>query len=228
MGLILVTLPALFAGCNKSSDSAVIVKVNDARITVGDLKKQVGDLTPDTLNMIATDANSRKSVLDDIIAFELVLQEARRQGLENMAFNQRQDTMRKEMERRIREEGRNELVTTLLQKELGDKLKVAAPTDAEVKEFYEKNKDKMITAGGRKVTLQEAAPQIKNRILSMKQRDVYMTYTNKLREKAKVAIHEDVLQNLATTLAKSQKENDLFLQLPNPEQGAGAKKKVAK
>lgn len=222
IGMLLAALTALAGGCGAGSDNAVIAKVNSARITAGDLKKQLADLPPDTLNLIATDAAARKSVLDDLIAFELVLQEARRQGLDNMDFNKRQDAMRKEMERRIQEEGRNELVTTLLQKELGDKLKVAEPTAAEVKEFYEKNKDKLVTAGGRKVSLQEAAPQIKTRLFSMKQRDVYMGYASKLRDKAKVAVHEDALQAIAATLAKSQKQNDLFMQLPSPEPKKGA------
>jgi predicted outer membrane protein len=164
----------LLAGCSKNSDNTLIVKVNDARITVGDIKKQVAGLPPETLQLIATDEKARKSVLDDIIAFELALQEARRQGLANIEFNQRQAAMRKEMDRRIQEEGRNELVTSLLRKELADKLN-AKPTDAEVKEFYAKYKDKMVTPDGRKVSLQEAAPDIRDRLVSMKQRDASYT-----------------------------------------------------
>lgn len=218
-GMALIALVAL-AGCSKSSENTLIVKVNEARITVGDIKKQVAGLPPETLQLIATDDNARKSVLDDIIAYELALQEARRQGLANIEFNQRQAALRKEMERRIQEEGRNELVTSLLRKELADKLS-AKPTDAEVKEFYAKYKDKMITADGRKVSLQEAAPDIRDRLISMKQRDAYLAYTNKLREKASITINEGSLQVLASSLAKAPDQGGLFSQLPSPKKEAG-------
>lgn len=206
------------AGCSKSSDSKLVVKVNGTRITVGDVKKQVVDLSPETLQLIATDENARKSVLDDIISFELALQEARRQGLENIEFNQRQAALRKEMERRIHEEGKNELVATLLRKELAEKLNVS-PSDTEVKEFYAKYQDKMVTAGGRKVGLREAAPEIKNRLVSMKQREAYLSYTGALREKAKITVNEESLQALATSLTKTPGKDDSFSQFTVPQQG---------
>lgn len=215
-----------FAGCSKSSDNTLIVKVNEARITVGDIKKQVAGLPPETLRLIATDEKARKSVLDDIIAFELALQEARRQGLANAEYNQRQSALRMEMERRIQEEGKNELVTSLLRKELADKL-TAKPSDAEVKEFYAKYKDKMVTPDGRKVSLQEAAPDIRDRLVSLKQRDAYLAYTGTLRDKARITINEESLQVLATSLAKAPGQDGLFTQLPSPKKAADSGKEPA-
>lgn len=223
---VLIALPALF-GCGKTSDSSVIVKVNQTRITAGDLKNQIADLSPETLKMIATDPKARKSVLDDVIAFELVLQEAKRQGLENAEFTKRQEALRKEMERRIREEARNELVGSLLRKELADKLSTK-PTDAEVKEFYDKYRDKMVTANGRKVSLQEAAPEIRNRLMNMKQRDVYLEYANKLRDKAKIKINEEALQSLAMSLSQPPAQGDLPMKLPVPKEEAGTEKDQTK
>lgn len=218
-GMTVIALVAL-AGCSKGSDNTMIVKVNESRITVGDIKKQVAGLPPETLQLIATDEKARKSVLDDIIAFELALQEAKRQGLANIEFNKRQAALRNEMERRIQEEGKNELVTSLLRKELAEKL-TAKPTDAEVKEFYAKYKDKMVTADGRKVSLQEAASDIRDRLTSLKQRDAYLAYTNTLREKAKITINEDSLQVLASSLAKAPDQGGLFSQLPAPKKDTG-------
>jgi FKBP-type peptidyl-prolyl cis-trans isomerase (trigger factor) len=226
IAMVLIALPVLF-GCGKTSDRSVIAKVNQTRITVGDLKNQIADLSPETLHMIATDPKARKSVLDDVIAFELVLQEARRQGLENVEFTKRQETLRKEMERRIQDEARNELVGSLLRKELADKLSVK-PTDAEVKEFYDKYKDKMVTADGRKVGLQEAAPEIRNRLMTMKQRDVYMEYANKLRDKAKITINEEALQSLATSLSQSPGQGGPLMKLPVPKEEAGQEKDQTK
>lgn len=220
-GMALITLVAL-AGCSKNSENTLIVKVNEARITVGDIKKQVSGLSPETLQLIATDEKARKSVLDDIISFELALQEARRQGLANIEFNKRQTLLRNEMERRIQEEGKNELVTSLLRKELADKLS-AKPTDTEVKEFYAKYKDKMVTPDGKKVSLQQAAPEIRERLINMKQRDAYLAYTGKLREKAKITINEKSLQVLASSLAKAPDQGGLFTQLPAPGKEPAAK-----
>lgn len=223
IGTALTALLAI-AGCGANSDTAVIVKVNQTRITMGELKKQIADLSPDAIQQIAADEKARKDVLNDVIAYELVLQEARRQGLEDMEFTKRQEARRKDMERRLQDEAKNELVTALLKKELADRLSVSV-TDAEVKEFYEKNRAKMVTAEGKKVGLQEVAPLIKNRLVSMKQRDVYMEYANKLRDKAKISIKEDALKALAATLSKPAELGSPFTQLPSPKKETGKEKK---
>lgn len=200
LGMALM-LSLILPACGRTGDRAVVVKVNNTRITVAGLKTQTADLSPDALQMIATDAKALQSVLDDVIAYELVLQEARRQGIEDMDFRKRHEMKRREMERRLQEDAKNELVTTLLRKELGDKLNIAPPTNAEVRSFYDKNRDKMVTADGRRVSLQEASPMIMNRLASMKQRDIYMQYAGTLRDKARVSISEDALRTFAGSLA---------------------------
>lgn len=218
IGTIIIVMGFL-AGCSKNSDNALVAKVNGTRITVGDVRRQIADLSPETLQMIASDEKARKSILDDIISFELALQEARRQGLENMEFNQRQAALRREMDRRIHEDGKNELVATLLRKELAEKLSVS-PTEAEVKDFYRKYRDKMVTADGRKVGIEEAAPEIKKRLISMKQRDAYLSYTGTLREKAKITVNEESLQTLASALVKNPGQDDSISQIAVPNKGA--------
>jgi outer membrane murein-binding lipoprotein Lpp len=47
------------AGCTKGTDSVVIAKVNNAKITSADFKKQLEDLQPQMLQAVATDPKAR-------------------------------------------------------------------------------------------------------------------------------------------------------------------------
>jgi hypothetical protein len=86
----------------------------------------------------------------------------------------------------------------------------------------------MVTADGRKVSLQEAAPEIRNRLMNMKQRDVYLEYANKLRDKAKIKINEEALQSLAMSLSQPPAQGDLPMKLPVPKEEAGTEKDQTK
>ena len=97
-----VLIALAFAGCSKNTDSTVIVKVNNSKITAADFKKQLDELQPQMLRSVATDSKARKEFLEDLIGIELVLQEAKRQGLnKDPEFMKRQETLRKEMEQRV-------------------------------------------------------------------------------------------------------------------------------
>lgn len=156
---IAVMLLLIFAvtGCNKSQGGAVVAKVNSGAITSNDFKQQVDELAPQMRQAVLTDPKARAEFLQDLIGIELVLQEARRQGLDKDAeFKKKEDSMRKELERRIQEEKKNELFNSLLKKDLGDKMaKVASPTNKEVRDYYDANKDKIVAAVVKKVTLNE-------------------------------------------------------------------------
>jgi peptidyl-prolyl cis-trans isomerase C len=198
-------------GCSRSGDTAVVARVNQAKITAGDFKRQLEGL--DNFQMeqaVATDQAARKEFLDDLIGIELVLQEAKRQGLDKDAeFKKSQETVKKEYEeakkrldRRYQEAGRNELFKALLKKELQDKAaKLAPPTDAEIRAFFEKNRSKMMSMDGKPIAFKVVEPQIKQRLFQEKQRDLYLGYIKGLREKAKVAVDEKALDALASSLA---------------------------
>ena len=84
------------SGCSKGSDSAVLARVNRSAITVSDFKKQLEELDPRMQQAVATDPKARKEFLEDLIGIEVVLQEARRQGLDKDAdFKKRQEAIRK-------------------------------------------------------------------------------------------------------------------------------------
>ena len=189
------------AGCNKGTDSAVLAKVNRTKITVADFKQQVQDLDPQVQPIITTDAKARKEYLDQIVGYEVALQEAKRLGLDKDAeYRKRVATYREEMERKVQEAMKFELLANLVKKELASK--ITAPTDQEVKEYYTKNITRMRTADGRKVSLEQAAPVIKERMANERQRDAIVDYVNSLKAKAKITIDEKALASLGTDTAE--------------------------
>jgi len=210
-------------GCTKNTDSAVIAKVNSAKITTGDFKKQLNELQPQMLQAVATDAKARKEFLEDLIGIELVLQEARRQGLDKDAeFKKKQDALKKELEQRVQDAAKNELFNALLKKELMDKVK--EPTDDEIKTYYDSHREEIKkAAGGKDITLKQAEAQgLKRYVFQMKQRDAYLEFSKGLRAKAKVTVDDKALETLAADLSKPAPSGTL--QLNQPE--ARTEKKV--
>ncbi len=195
-GASLLALVITTSGCTKSaSDGAVLARVNRGTITATDFKKQVEDLAPQMRQAVATDSKARREFLEDLIGIELVVQEAKRQGMDKDAeFKKRQEMLRKELERRIQEDAKNELFNSVLKKEIGDKLaKVTAPTDQEVRDYYAKNKEKIDAAVGKKVSFKEIEPQLKMRLMQDKRRDLYLEYAKGLKAKAKITVDDKAL-----------------------------------
>ena len=115
--VMLLTVAVSMTGCNKGTNSTVLAKVNRGTITEVDFKKQLEDLTPQMQQAVATDPKARREFLDDLVGIELVIQEAKRQGLDKDAdFKKRQDMMRKELEHRVQEDAKNELFNAVLEK----------------------------------------------------------------------------------------------------------------
>jgi hypothetical protein len=188
------------AGCNKGTDSAVLAKVNRTTITLADFKKQMQDLDPQVQPIVATDAKARKEYLDQLVGYEVALQEAKRLGLDKDAeYKKRVDTYREEMERKIQEAMKFELLSNLVKKEIASK--ITAPTDQDVKDYYTKNITRMRTADGKKVSLEQAAPVIKDRLANERQRDAFVDYVKGLKAKATISIDEKVLASLGTESA---------------------------
>ncbi len=202
-------------GCTKGTDSAVIAKVNNAKITTADFKKQLDELQPQMLQAVAMDPKARKEFLEDLIGIELVLQEARKQGLDkDPEFKKKQDARKKEMEQRIQDAAKNDLFNALLKKELMDKVK--EPTDAEVKAYYDSHREEIRkAAGGKDITLKQAEAQgLKRYVFQMKQRDAYLEFSKGLKAKAKVTVDDKALETLASDLSKPSQSGTLQLNLP--------------
>ena len=206
-----VTIALAATGCTKGSDNAVLAKVNQTKITASDFKRQLEGLDNVQLEQaVVTDAKARKEFLEDLIGIELVTQEAKRQGLDKEGdYKKTLETLKKDYEetkkrldRRYQDAVRNELFKAVLKKELSEKAgKLVPPTDQEIKDFYEKNRDKMVTMGGKRLNLKDVEPQIKNRLFQEKQRELYLGYIKGLREKAKVSVDEKAVETLASSLS---------------------------
>jgi len=207
-GISILALMVLASGCDKASNGPVLAKVNRTTITTTEFKKQIEDLTPQMQQAVIADPKACKEFLEDLIGIELVIQEAKRLGLDKEAdFKKRQDMLKKELERRVQEEAKNDLFNSLLKKELGDKIgKVPPPTDTEVKEYYTKNLDKIRTAAGKQVSLKEIESQLKMRLMQEKRRELYLEYAKGLKAKAKISVDDKAMD---TAVAEFSKPADL-------------------
>jgi hypothetical protein len=202
--LLILAIAITMSGCNKGQDGAVLAKVNRNTITVSDFKKQIEELSPQMQQAVMSDPKARKEFLEDLIGIELVLQEAKRQGLDKDAdYKKRQEQLKKELERRVQEESRNDLFNSLLKKELGDKMsKVVPPTDKEVQDYFNQNKDKIYQAAGRQVNFKDIEPQLKMRMTQEKRREVYVEYAKGLKAKAKISVDDKAMDNAVAELTK--------------------------
>lgn len=212
---------AVSSGCGK--DNAAVAKVNGTKITVADFKRQVEELPPQMQQAVMSSAEARKDFLADLVGIEVVIQEARRQGLHKDAeYKKRQEARKKELERAIREEAKNDLFNALLKKELADKMgKLSVPSDQQVRDYYNKHKDAMRMPDGKQVSFKEAEPQIRSRMMQEKQRAVYMEYATALKTKAKITIDDKALDALGGQPADAG-AGSLQLQHP-PMQNKGNK-----
>ncbi len=209
LSVFVIALAVLLPGCNKGSDSAVLAKINREKITVADFKKQYDDLAPQLQEAVAADPKMRKDYIEDLIGIELVIQEAKKQGLDKDAefvknmdarkkkieeFKKQLDQQKKQLDEQLQTATRDELFNSMLKKDLSEKLNsLPAPTDKEALDFYNKNKDKIRTPDGKQISFKDVAPQIKMRLIQEKQRPIYIEYTKNLRAKANVSVDDKAL-----------------------------------
>ena len=212
---------AVSSGCGK--DSSAVAKVNGTKITVADFKRQVEELPPQMQQAVMSNTEARKDFLADLIGIEVVIQEARRQGLHKDAeYKKRQEMRKKEMERAIQDGAKNDLFESLLKKALADKMnKLSVPSDQQVRDYFNKYKDAMRKADGKQVSLKEAEPQIRSRMMQEKQRAVYMEFATALKAKAKITVDDKAIESLGNQPAGSS-AGGLQLQHP-PMQDKGNK-----
>jgi hypothetical protein len=211
----------VLSGCSKGSDSVVLAKVNRSAITTADFKKQLDDLNPQMQQAVVMDKTARKEFLDDLIGIELVIQEAKRLGLDKDAeYKKKQETLKKELERRVQDELKNELFNNVLKKELGDKLnQIPAPTDKEVRDYYNKNQDKIRNAVGKQISFKDIEPQLKMRLLQEKRRGLYLEYAKGLKAKASISTDDKAMDTMIADLSRPVEipENLKVQKIPAPK-----------
>ena len=228
-GISILVVAIAIMGCNKGSEGGILAKVNRTNITEAEFKRQLGQLTPQMQQAVASDPKARKDFLEDLIGIELVIQEAKRQGLDKDAeYKKNVEQQRKELEeykkkleQQMQDAAKNELFNSVLKKDLGDKLsKVPTPTDKEVSDYYNKNKELIRTSAGKQLSLKEVEPQLKQRLIQEKRRDLYLEYAKGLRTKANVSIDEKALDTAMTAVPKPEADMSglTVTKIPTPEQ----------
>ena len=226
VGVIILAIAVSLTGCNKGSNGPVLAKVNRANITESDFKRQLGELAPQMQQAVVSDPKARKEFLEDLIGIELVIQEAKKQGLDKdpefkksmEAHKKESEEYKKKIERQLQDAAKNELFNSLLKKELGDRLnKVSAPTDTEVRDYYEKNKAQIRTSTGKQLGLKEVEPQLKQRLMQEKRRELYLEYAKSLKAKAKISVDEKALDAAMAALARPADLSDMHVTtIPTP------------
>ena len=128
----LIPLLILLAGCSKDSDSRVLAKVNEAKITAADLKQEIDQLPFHSRAMLQS-AQAQGRLLDEMVKRELLLQEAEKRKLAS----------RPEIQARLEETRRSILLNALLMQEIRDKVKA---DESEVRSYFDKHKDELETS----------------------------------------------------------------------------------
>lgn len=129
--IILIFAVTFAPGCSKtpSPDDKVLVKVSNSSITLGEFKARIAKL-PSYYKEIAE--KNKERYLEEMIAEKLFYEEAVRRGINRD----------KEVTEIVAEAKRKIVIAKLIKNEVDDKAKVS---EAEIKAFYEANKDKMKT-----------------------------------------------------------------------------------
>jgi len=169
-----------------------LARVNDEKITVEQFDKELAKVEPPLIrDMFREEPNN---LLERIIVRTILLQEAKKQGLSAPV-------------KTYKDEAKNPLSPeeSIIVEFIGKKF--ASPpevTREEVEGFYKMYKDRM---GGKQ--LKEAAPAIEQYIREAKQQEAMRQFLEELRKNAKVDIHQERLQKIATKPPEMNTEDDL-------------------
>ncbi len=112
-------------------EGKTLAEVNGAVLTVEDFKSEVDNLPP-YLKPMAQTPDGKKELLDSMIVRELVLAQAKKDGVDKS----------KEVVARLEDLKKRVIVEAFLKKKIEQDIKI---TDADLKAFYDKNADKFKT-----------------------------------------------------------------------------------
>jgi EpsD family peptidyl-prolyl cis-trans isomerase len=127
-----IPLLILLAGCGKDSDSRVLARVNETKITGADLEREINQL-PFHSRTVLQSAQAQGRLLDEMVKRELLMQEAEKRKLASQP----------EIQARLEESRRSILLNALLTQEIRDKVKLEEP---EVRSYFDKHRDELETS----------------------------------------------------------------------------------
>jgi len=113
------------------AEGKVLAEVNGTVITTKDFKDEV-DRLPPYLKPMAQSAEGKKELLDSMVVREVILEQARKDGVDKS----------KEVADRLEDLRKRLIVETYLKKKVEQEAQI---TDAELKKYYDENKEKFKT-----------------------------------------------------------------------------------
>ncbi|MEK6681214.1 MAG: peptidylprolyl isomerase [Nitrospirota bacterium] len=129
-----IVLTSLTAACGKDSakkTGEVVATVDGKEITTEDIKKRLGP-NAGRMHELLADEQVRKELLDDLISNKLIIEDAKKKGLDkDQAFIQKVEDFKN-----------TELTKTYLDKEVTEKSRVS---EAELMDYIKKNEDAIKT-----------------------------------------------------------------------------------
>lgn len=134
--IIALSACALLIGCTKPADqsSPVVATVDTTAITAKDVQDEMKGL-PDMAKEFFKGPEGTARFVDELVKKEMLYLEAKKRGIDKD----------KDIEKRIEDFKKIVMINRMLEKEIEEKAK-KQPTEQEIKEFYEKNKDEFVEA----------------------------------------------------------------------------------
>lgn len=133
--VIALSACALLIGCARPADQTggpVVATVDNVAITAKDVQEEMKGL-PDVAKQFFQGPEGTTRFIDELVKKEMLYLEARKRGIDK----------EKDVEKRIEDFKKIVMINKMLEKEVEAKAK---PTDQEIKEYYEKNKEEFIEA----------------------------------------------------------------------------------
>ncbi|OMH40918.1 peptidylprolyl isomerase [Desulfurobacterium indicum] len=153
--------------------SKIIAKVDNVTITQQDLNNLLDSLPT---QYDKNDPKVRKELIKFLIDQEILVQEARREGID------KDPKVKKQIENTIKQI----LATALLNKKIPEsKIKV---TDKELKAFYEKHKNELKGLDGKPVPFDQIKNFLKAQLIKQKQQQAVEEYINSIKKNHKIEI----------------------------------------
>jgi peptidyl-prolyl cis-trans isomerase C len=130
--LIFLCLVLLLIGCGKKEDGGkVLASIDGEKITLDEFNKEL-DRIPANMKMLVLTQSGKQSFLDRYIVKRLLMEEAKKENIEkDKEFQDRLTDIREQL-----------LIESLLKKKVTTNINTS---DEQLKEYYEKNKDKFKT-----------------------------------------------------------------------------------
>ena len=121
----------LLFGCGKKEDGRVLATIDGQKITLEEFNKEL-DRIPANMKMLVLTQSGKQSFLDRYVVKRLLLEEAKKENIEkDKDFQERANDIREQL-----------IIESLLKKKVTTNIN---PSDQELKDYYEKNKEKFKT-----------------------------------------------------------------------------------